>query len=85
MRTIINRLRRLENVAAPAERARTAAQAIMDARRRRLGADYKPTGLSPEIYAGCRTSAERINRARELLMARKAMETMHRGQGPRAE
>jgi hypothetical protein len=57
----------------------------MDARRRRLGADYKPTGLSPEIYAGCRTSAERINRARELLMARKAMETMHRGQGPRAE
>jgi hypothetical protein len=57
----------------------------MDARRRRLGADYKPTGLSPEIYAGCRTSADRINRARELLMSRQATEATHRDQGPRPE
>ena len=66
MRTVINRLRRLENAAAPAERERAAAEAILDARRRRLGADY----VDPGSFAGCRTRADYIVRTRELIMVR---------------
>jgi len=73
MRAINNRIRRLENAAAPAQLEQSIAQAIIEARRRRLGADYvEPIPFPPESYAGCRSSADRINRARELLMARPA-------------
>jgi hypothetical protein len=85
MRAIFNRLRRLETASAPHERTRAPAETIMEARRRRLGAAYKPPSFPPEIHDGCRMSADRINRARELLMARHATEAMHRGHGPRPE
>jgi hypothetical protein len=71
MRTIVNRLRRLEKAAAPAEREQAAAEAIMEARRRRLGADYvDPPPFPPGSFAGCRTSADYIVRTRELIMVR---------------
>jgi hypothetical protein len=70
MKTIINRLRRLEHVVAPDERAQASAEAIQEARRRRLGADYDFTNFPPESYAGCRTASEHIQRTRELLRAR---------------
>jgi hypothetical protein len=68
MKAIFHRLRRLENTTAPAQRERTAAEAIMAARRRRLGPDYEPVRFPPESYAGCRSTVERILRARELRM-----------------
>jgi hypothetical protein len=68
MKAIVNRLRRLENAAAPAEQERAVAEAILEARRRRLGADYKPATFPAESYAGCRTTADRIVRSRVLLM-----------------
>jgi hypothetical protein len=72
MRTIINRIRRLENAVAPDERAQAMAEAIQAARRRRLGADYvEPISFPPESYAGCRTIADRILRTRQLLMERR--------------
>ena len=67
MKAIINRLRRLENTAAPAERERAAVETILAARRRRLGPSYEPVGLPPESFAGCRTVADRILRARHLV------------------
>jgi hypothetical protein len=70
MRAIISRIRRLENAAAPAQRERAAVEAILEARRRRLGAGYEPLSFPPETYAGCRTSADRILRTRQLVMAR---------------
>jgi hypothetical protein len=67
MRAIISRIRRLENAAAPAPRERAAAEAILAARRRRLGADYvEPISFPPESYAGCRTIADHILRTCEL-------------------
>jgi hypothetical protein len=68
MRAIINRLRRLESAAAPVERERAAVEAILEARRRRLGADYKPITIPPEVFDGCRGLGERIIRARRLYM-----------------
>jgi hypothetical protein len=69
MRAIFNRLRRLEQAAVPDERAHAAAEAILEARRHRLGADYvEPIPFPPESYAGCRSMADRIIRTRELLM-----------------
>ena len=68
MRAIINRLRRPENAAVPAERERSAAEAILEARRRRLGPDYEEVKIPPEIYKGCRDVAERINRVRRFMM-----------------
>jgi hypothetical protein len=66
----MNRLRRLENTTAPVGRERAAVAAIMAARRRRLGASYEPFSFPPESYAGCRTVADRILRARKLRMER---------------
>jgi hypothetical protein len=66
MRAIKNRLRRLENTTAPVGRERAAVEAILPARRRRLGAEYEPLSFPLESYAGCRTIADRILRARKL-------------------
>jgi len=66
MRAIINRLRRLEYAAIPAERDRAAVAAILEARRR-LGPDYiEPTPFPPDRFTGRRTMADRIVRARML-------------------
>jgi hypothetical protein len=73
MKAITNRLRRLENAVAPAERERAAAEAIMEARRLRLGPSYEPVGFPPESFAGCRTVADRILRARHLVMERQRL------------
>jgi hypothetical protein len=66
MRAIMNRLCRLENAAAPVKRERAMIEAILAARRRRLGASYEPLSFPPESYAGCCTVADRILRARKL-------------------
>ncbi len=80
MRAIISRIRRLENAAAPAERERAAVEAILAARRRRLGADYvEPIPFPPESYAGCRTIANRMLRTRKLRIERQVVEAQHRG------
>ena len=60
MKAIINRLRRLENAAAPVEREGLVVQAILEARRWRLGESYEATGLLTGSFAGCRTIADRI-------------------------
>jgi len=74
MKAIINRLRRLENANAPAERERAAVEAILEARRRRLGPDYvEPTPFPPERFAGCRTMADRIVRSRMLSRERRSL------------
>ena len=70
MKAIVSRLRRLENAAAPAERERAAVEAILTARRRRIGADYEPRTFPPNSFAGCRTIADRILRSRKLRMER---------------
>ncbi len=70
MKAIINRLRRLEHAVAPDERAQASAEAIQEANRQRLGADYDPPNFPPENYAGRRTAAEYIQRTRELQRAR---------------
>jgi hypothetical protein len=70
MRALISRLRRLENATAPAERERAIVDAILAARRRRLGPKYEPTAFPPESYAGCRGVPGRILRTRQLLRAR---------------
>jgi hypothetical protein len=68
MRAIVNRLRRLEHAASPDEREHAMVEAILTARRNRLGADYvEPIRFPPESYAGCRTIADRILRTRQLL------------------
>ena len=64
MKTIINRLRRLETAVAPREEERAAAEAILENRRRRLGADYKPIECPPGWFDGCRDAADEIIRAR---------------------
>ena len=66
MRTMLNRIRRLEEVAAPAEREHAAVEAILDARRRRLGADYQPMTFAPGSFDGCTAIADQILRARKL-------------------
>jgi len=48
------------------------AQAIREARKRRLGADDEPTRIPTEVYAGCRTWADHIRRARQFLLEREA-------------
>ena len=66
----MNRLRRLENTTAPVERERAMVEAILAARRRRLGASYEPLSFPPEGYAGCSTVADRILRTRKLRVER---------------
>jgi hypothetical protein len=83
MRAIINRLRRLENATAPAGRERAAVEAVLAARPRRLGASYEPLSFPPDSYAGCRTVADHILRARKLRMERQAVEA--RGLGAPTE
>jgi hypothetical protein len=70
MKAIFHRLRRLENAAAPAERERTAVEAILEARRRRLGADDEPIVYPPDWFIGCHGDADHINRAYEFLRKR---------------
>ncbi len=74
MKSIINRLCRLENASAPAERERTAVEAILERRRRRLGDDYKPTEYPPGWFDNCRDIGERTIRARQRHMTRSANE-----------
>jgi len=69
MKAIVSRLQRLENFTAPAERERAAVEAILEARRRRLGASYEPVSLPSDNYAGCRPTADRLLRARQLRSA----------------
>ncbi len=68
MKAIFNRLRRLENAAAPAERGRAAVEAILGARGARLGADYEPLRFPPGWFAGASSMADRILRARQFRM-----------------
>jgi hypothetical protein len=72
MRGIFNRLRRLESATSPHERERAAADAIIEARRRRLGAAYEPMVLPEGWFACCRGTADHILRARQFLQERKA-------------
>lgn len=65
MKAIVNRLRRLENAAAPAKRERAAAEAILE-KMRRLGYD-EPKMFPSESYEGCRTVADFILRQYALL------------------
>ena len=70
-KAIISRLRRLEDANAPAGHDRALLEAILEARRRRLEPDYvEPTPSPPRSFGGCRIMAERIVRARVLLMER---------------
>jgi hypothetical protein len=74
MKSIINRLRRLENAAAPAEWGRAAADEILEARRQRLGEDYvEPAPFPPGSFDGCHTMADQIVRARVLSMERQSL------------
>jgi hypothetical protein len=74
MKTMLNRVRRLEEVAAPAERERAAVEAILEARRRRLGADCESMTFRPGSFAGCKTIADRILQTRRLRMEREKTE-----------
>jgi hypothetical protein len=68
MKAILKRLRRLETVATPDEKERAAVEAILEARRHRLGSDYEPIAFPRNSFVGCRTIADRILRARKLKM-----------------
>jgi hypothetical protein len=65
MKAILKRLRRLETVAIPDEKERAAVEAILEARRLRLGSDYEPIAFPRNSFVGCRTIADRILRARK--------------------
>jgi hypothetical protein len=71
MKAILKRVCRLETVAVPDEKERAAVEAILDARRQRLSTDYEPVAFPPNSFAGCRTIADRILRARKLQMDRR--------------
>ncbi len=75
MKAILKRLRRLETVAAPDEKERAAVEAILEARRQRLGANYEPFYYPPNRFEGCRTIADHILRARKLRMDAECTET----------
>jgi len=66
MKANVSRLRQLENAAAPAQRERAAAAAILE-NMRRLGYN-EPIRFPPESYEGCRTCADRMLRSYQLLM-----------------
>jgi hypothetical protein len=67
-KVIFNRLRRLEDAVAPAERHRAADQEILKARRLRLEADYKPIDFPPGWFTECGSTADHILRARQFRM-----------------
>jgi hypothetical protein len=71
MKAIANRLRQLEHAGAPSARETPMVEAILDARRQRLGADYEPVPFPPASYFGCRTQADHIVGRRKLLMERR--------------
>jgi hypothetical protein len=60
MRAIMNRLRRLEDATAPVEWERAIVEAILTARRRRLGASCEPLSFPIESYAGCSIVAQHL-------------------------
>ena len=71
MKTILRRLDRLENARASLDHGPSMADLIRARRRRRLEASGQPDeDLPPVDYAGCRTIAARILRAREACMKR---------------
>jgi hypothetical protein len=74
MKAIFTRLHRLENAAAPAERERAAVDAILEARRLRLGDNYKPTVYPPGWFDNCRGIGEQILRSRQFHMMQLAKE-----------
>jgi hypothetical protein len=78
MKAIINRLRRLENAAAPAERERAAAAMILENMRRRLGSDYEPIKYPPDWFEGCRGDADHILRAHQFSRGQQANEAKSR-------
>jgi hypothetical protein len=69
MRAITRRLDRLENTRAAIPSGPTAAEWIMASRRSRLEASGQPVQPSLRVdYIGCRTTADRILRARQAHM-----------------
>lgn len=63
MKAIINRLRKLERVKVPTEQSTSAAE-ILRARERRLG--IEPIQYPQDWFAGCRTIADTMLRARKF-------------------
>ena len=74
MKAIVSRLRRLEIALGPEEQASAAVQAILAARRKRLGADYKDIEYPRGSFDGCRTTADYIRSARQSRMEREERE-----------
>jgi hypothetical protein len=70
MKAIYGRLRRLENAGAPADLEKEAAQAILDARRRRLGTAYEPVPFPSETDVDRCAIADRILCTRKLVKER---------------
>jgi hypothetical protein len=70
MRLITRRLERLANRRAAIALGPTAAESIMESRRRRLEASGQPFVPPPVDYTGCRTVADRILQARQACMKR---------------
>jgi hypothetical protein len=50
----------------------TAAEAILENRRRRLGANHEPLVCPPDWFAGCRSTADRSLRTRQLHLEERA-------------
>ena len=74
MRAITRRLECLETARATIPPGPTAAELIMESRRRRLEAIGQPfVPLPPIDYTGCRTIADRILRARQARMKRQLL------------
>jgi hypothetical protein len=71
MRTISRRLDLLANTRAAIASGPTAAESIMESRRRRLEASGQPgVPVTPVDYTGCRTMADHTLRSREACMKR---------------
>ncbi len=59
MKLVLHRIRRLERVRVPDDREQQAVRAILEARRRHLGANQLPQ-IPSEWFADCWTTADRI-------------------------
>ena len=68
MKAFMSRLRKLENGAVALAREQAQVEAILAARRRRMGASYEAPSFPAGSFAGCRSQAERIMVARKLSM-----------------